>query len=160
MADGTGAHRLVNVPTGGGACRRRTYQQDSRGHDELSYSENGKVTFYMGCGHAFEIHARYPGTPAKSGDATITISNKKTSIALKGEFEEPGEESATQFGQSDLGYRRQDPKLYGKTWKAEAARLYDLLGSGQPLTISAGKDHYQLPPIGAKGWRKPFDGCG
>jgi hypothetical protein len=32
--------------------------------------------------------------------------------------------------------------------------------SGEPLTISAGKDGYQLPPIDAANWRKPFEGCG
>ena len=136
------------------------YGQDPRGHDELTYHEDGKITFYMGCGHAFGLHARYPGTPSKSGNATIVISNGKTSLTFKGDFEEPDDELATQFGQFDLGYRRQDPRLYRKKWKAEAAKLYDLLGSGRPLTISAGKDHYQLPPVDAKGWRAPFDQCG
>jgi hypothetical protein len=136
------------------------YGQDPRGHDELTYNEDGKIIFYMGCGHAFGLHARYPGKPAKNGKASITIANARTNITFKGEFEEPDEDMATEFVQFDLGYRRQDLALYGKRWKAEAARLYDLLGSGQPLTISAGKDHYPLPPVDAANWREPFNGCG
>src|SRR6201996_4106360 len=88
------------------------YGQDPRGHDELTYHEDGKITFYMGCGHAFGLHARYPGTPAKDANATITISNAKTTLTFKGQFEEPDEEMATQFGQFDLGYARSDPRLY------------------------------------------------
>jgi len=32
--------------------------------------------------------------------------------------------------------------------------------SGEPLTISAGKNSYQLPPIDAANWRRPFERCG
>jgi hypothetical protein len=67
---------------------------------------------------------------------------------------------ATEFAQTYLGYAKQDPRVYGKKWLALRARLYALLGSGQPLTILAGKDSYRLPPIDAADWRKPFERCG
>jgi len=67
---------------------------------------------------------------------------------------------ATEFAQTYLGYAKQDSRVYGKKWLAMRARLYALLGSGEPLTISAGKDSYQLPPIDAANWRKPFEACG
>ena len=60
----------------------------------------------------------------------------------------------------DLGFRRSDPEIFGKRWKAKLMRLADLLGSGLPLTISAGKDSFQLPPNDSQNWRELFDGCG
>jgi hypothetical protein len=67
---------------------------------------------------------------------------------------------ATQFQQIYLGYAKHDDRVYGKKWLALRARLYALLGSAKPLTISAGKDSYQLPAIDAANWRAPFEGCG
>jgi hypothetical protein len=136
------------------------YGEDFRGNSELQYLEGGKTTFYIGCGRAFGLHVHYPRNARKSGPATITISAGKASMAFKGEFQEADKEMATEFLQWDLGFRRQDPELYGKRWKAMLSRLLDLLGSGKPLVISAGKDSYQLPPNDAKNWREPFDGCG
>jgi hypothetical protein len=43
---------------------------------------------------------------------------------------------------------------------ATKARLLALLGSGDPLTISAGTSSYQLPPMDAANWRAPFEACG
>jgi hypothetical protein len=51
-------------------------------------------------------------------------------------------------------------RVYGKNWLALRSRLYALLGSAKPLTISAGKDSYQVPAIDAAGWCAPFEGCG
>ena len=136
------------------------YGEDPRGNSELQYLENGKALFYIGCGRAFGLHVHYPGKAKKDGAAAITITAGKASMNFKGEFEEPDAEMATEFLQWDLGFRRQDPELYGKRWKAMLSRLLDMLGSGQSLTISAGKDSYQLPPNDAKNWREPFDGCG
>jgi hypothetical protein len=137
-----------------------TYELDKQDHSTLTYSEDGKVTFFLGCGHAFALHVKYPGVAKKDGDATIIIASGKARMTLKGEFEEPDEELATTFQQFDLGYRRQDPDLYRKEWERLRDRLLDLLDSGRKLTISAGKDNYSLPPIEAKGWRKALGKCG
>jgi hypothetical protein len=135
--------------------------EDAREAPTLRYVEGGKTTFFMGCGHAFVLHAKYPGQTKKEGlPATITISAGKRTMSFKGEFEEPDEDLATTFAQGDLDYRRQDPDLYTKKWDALRDQLLDLLASGAPLTIAAGKDSYQLPPVDAKDWRKPFEGCG
>jgi hypothetical protein len=137
------------------------YGEDSRGHPELQYLANGKATFFIGCGRAFGLHVHYPGIAGKSEQpASITISAGKASMVFKGEFQETTEDMATEFLQWDLGYRRQDPELFGKRWKAKLTRLLDLLGSGKPLKVSAGKDSFQLPPNDAQNWREPFDGCG
>ena len=136
------------------------YELDSREHSILSYEEDGKATFLIGCGRAFGLHAKYPGQARKSGDATITLASSGKSMTFKGEFEEPDDESATTFLQFDLGFRRQDPELYGKRWKVQRDRLLDLLNSGKELTISAGKASYKLPPVDAKDWRKALGGCG
>src|SRR6516225_9617728 len=56
----------------------------------LSYVEDGKDVFYVGCGRAFGLHVKYPATPKKEGKATITLANSKTSMKVVGEFTEPG----------------------------------------------------------------------
>jgi hypothetical protein len=134
--------------------------EQPRGKTVLRYIEDGKATFYMACAHAFELHVKYPGPAENEGNASVTISRGRSSMTFEGEFERPDEEMATTFEQWDLGFSHQDPALYGKKWKALRDRLYDLLDSGQPLTISVGKDSYQLPPVDAKNWRKPFETCG
>ncbi|MGA2057658.1 MAG: hypothetical protein ABSG88_20415 [Bradyrhizobium sp.] len=118
------------------------------------------MTFMLGCGHAFVLRVEYPGNAAKNGGASIVIASGKTNMTLKGDFEEPSDEFATTFTQADLGYRRQDPALYGKTWEKLRDRLLDLLDSGKSLTISAGGNSYGLPPIAAPGWRKALGECG
>ena len=136
------------------------YELDERSHSILTYSENNKVTFFLACGHVFALHVKYPGEAKTDGDASIVVTSGRQSMTLKGFFEEPPEDLATTFGQYDLGYARQDPALYGKTWEKLRDRLLDLLDSGRKLTISAGKDSYTLPSIEAKGWRKALGECG
>jgi hypothetical protein len=133
----------------------------------LTYSEADRVTFYLGCGRSFALHVKYPGEAKKDGKAHITIANETTKMEFDGEFEEPFDAKdpvpmnfATQFRQSYLGYAKQDDRVYGKKWLALRSQFYALLGSGEPLTISAGKDSYQLPPVDAANWRKPFATCG
>jgi hypothetical protein len=127
----------------------------------LRYVEDGKTTFLMGCGHAFGLHLKFPGEVKKEGERTsVTIAAGKRTMDFKGEFENPTDDYATTFVQWDLGFRRQDPDLYEKKWDKLRDRLLDLLDSGVPLTISAGKASYKLPPVDAKDWRKPFEGCG
>jgi hypothetical protein len=136
------------------------------GH-ELTYSEDGKVTFYLGCGRGFALQLKYPGEARKEGKARITISNGNTKMTFDGEFVPPVAVEvpvpmnfATEFAQTYLGYAKNDPRVYGKKWLALRARLYALLGSGQPLTIAAENSRYQLPAIDAANWRKPFERCG
>jgi hypothetical protein len=136
---------------------------DGGGHAVLTYSEDSKVTFMLGCGHAFVLHVKYPGEAKKDGAATIVLASGKQSMTLKGEFEVPEDESATTFTQVDLGYRRQDPGLYEKKWEKLRDQLLDLMDSGQPLKISAGGNQNSsttFPPIAAPGWRKALGECG
>jgi hypothetical protein len=62
----------------------------------------------------------------------------------------------TRLVQWDLGYARQNPDLYGKKWRALESRLFDLLDSGRPLTISAEGRSYVLPPVSARKWKARF----
>ena len=137
------------------------FQIDERDHPELSYLDNnGKTVFMVGCGHAFAIHAVYPGAPKKDGDkATITIASAKTHMDFAGEIASADEDdppNTTHFLQWDLGYRRQDPNLYEKKWHRLESRFFDLLESGQPLTISAEGRNYVLPAVNAARWRQRF----
>jgi hypothetical protein len=133
---------------------------EERGNPELRYSQKNRTVFYVGCGHAFGLHAVYPGAHKNAGEkATITIANANTRMKFKGEIEARHKDdppSATHFAQYDLGFRRQDPDLYEAKWKRLEGRFLDLLDSGQPLTISAESRTYVLPAVNAPGWKKRF----
>jgi hypothetical protein len=135
------------------------FERDNRDHPELTYTEDGKAVFMIACGRAFGLHARYPATAKKDGKAAITLANSKTKMTFAGEFQEPDENSVTTFLQWDLGYRRQDPKLYGKEWNRQKVRLLDLLTAG-PITVSAGGRSYQMPAVVLPDWRAAFEKCG
>ena len=86
---------------------------------------------------------------------SITIANGKTQMDFAG-FTYAGPESfppnTTMFNQPDLGY----PELDEDKWRALENRVLDLLGSGQPLTISAEGKSYVLPPLKVPRWRARF----
>jgi hypothetical protein len=133
----------------------------------LTYADDGKVTFYLGCGRGFALQVKYPGAAKEDGKARITISTRKEKMTFDGEFVPPVKvevpvpmDFATEVAQTYLGYAKNDPRVYNKRWLALRSRFYALLGSGEPLTIAAGKSSYQLPPIDAAGWRTPFERCG
>jgi hypothetical protein len=131
---------------------------DAQEHPILTYSEAGQEVFFVGCGHAFAVTANYPGAQDRKGDAAITIDNGKASMTLKGSIDEPedGKTGPTKFGQSDLGYSRQDPGLYEKAWHALEDKFFSLIDSGKPLTISAEGKSYVLPPVDAPNWKARF----
>jgi hypothetical protein len=134
---------------------------DNSGNDPmLIYSENGKTVFLVGCGRAFGIRAKYPGATKAQGNATITIANSKTKMKISGEFEVPYAGRDTDFVQWDLGYRRQDPRLYGRDWNKLKTRLFSIFASGEPLTLSAENRSYEIPPANVSGWKETFDACG
>jgi hypothetical protein len=55
----------------------------------LTYTENGKVIFYMGCGRGFALATKYPGKANEEGDAEIAIPTSKGRMTFKGELEVP-----------------------------------------------------------------------
>ena len=125
------------------------------------YDTNGKTVFRFGCGTHYEMDAVYPGSAPKQDhtEASITIANGKTQMDFAG-FIYAGPESfppdTTWFNQPDLGYARDDPELYEDKWHALENRVFDLLDSGHPLTISAEGKSYVLPPVNASRWRARF----
>jgi hypothetical protein len=135
------------------------FEIDERDHPQLMY-QNDKVFFFVGCGHAFALHAAYPGGARKEGaKATLTIANGKMRMNFRGEIagaDESDPPGTTHFVQWDLGFRRQDPALYGRRWKRREDQLFDLLDSGRPLTVSAGGRSYRLPAVHVPKWRKRF----
>jgi hypothetical protein len=133
---------------------------DSRDHPSLTYSEDGKIIFLLGCGRAFALHAKYPGMPKTSGSASIEIGNSRTRMTLRGEFEETAENDQTTFVQWDLGFSRQDPDLYAAPWKRVRSRLLDLNAKADPLTIANGQQRYAVPRVDVPGWRRPIETCG
>ncbi|WP_156944686.1 hypothetical protein [Bradyrhizobium sp. Ec3.3] len=133
---------------------------DWRDQPSLTYSENGKLIFLLGCGHAFALHVKYPGTPKTSGSASVEIRNGRARMTLRGEFEEPSGDDQTTFIQWDLGFARQDADLYGRRWDRVRSRLLDLIAKADPLTIASGQQHYDIPHIDVSGWRRPIEKCG
>ncbi len=61
---------------------------DNRDLPSLSYADEGKFVFVLGCGRALGLHAKYPGKAGKAGKATITLGNGRKTMRLAGEFEE------------------------------------------------------------------------
>lgn len=140
------------------------FEIEDRGHPSLVYSENGKSVFTMGCGRAFGVHAVYPGGSKKAGErAAITISAGTTTIKLAGEIASTYDDdppNTIHFVQWDLGFSRQDPEAFGRKWKKLEFRLFDLLDSGQPLTIAGGGKKYVLPAVKVSEWKRRFkDRC-
>jgi hypothetical protein len=135
------------------------FETDPREQPALTYSENDKEIFSVGCGRAFGLHAKYPGAQDRKGTATIVIANSNTKMALRGEIDEPDKGAPpgpAQFTQWGLGYRRENPSLFGKKWHALKNRLLNLLDSKQPLTISAEGKNYVLPAVDAANWKAQF----
>ncbi len=137
-----------------------TFGTEDRDHPELRYVKDGKTVFYVGCGRAFGVHAVYPGAARPEGTKVVlTIATAKGRMQLNGEIESAHEDDppgATHFAQWDLGFRRQDPALFGSRWHKLEDRLLDLLDSGLALMISAEKGSYVLPPVNAPDWKKRF----
>ncbi len=117
------------------------------------YDSTGKTAFRVECGAHFETNAVYPGALKQDHTkASITIANGKTQMDFAGFFYADsdvlsGFRGAAFFNQPDLGYARDDPELYGDKWQALENRVFDLLNSGRPLTISAEGKSYVLPPV-------------
>ena len=129
------------------------------------YDTRGKTVFRIGCGVHYEMSAVYPGAAPKQDDtkASITIANGKTQMdfagfifLLDGLGAKGWPPNTTMFNQADLGYARDDPELYEDKWHALENRVFDLLDSGQPLTISAEGKSYVLPPLNVPRWRARF----
>jgi hypothetical protein len=115
------------------------FESDRQDRPWLGFSDTrGKTVFRIVCGTHFEMDAVYPGEAPKQEhtQASITIANGKAQMDFAG-FTYAGPESfppnTTMFNQPDLGY----PELDEDKWRALENRVLELLGSGQPLTISA-----------------------
>jgi hypothetical protein len=122
------------------------------------YDTSGRTTFRVYCGTHFETDAVYPGAAPKEKyiPGSITIANGKTQMDFAGDvFHNPEVDMPTDlpfFNQADLGH----PELNEGKWHALENRFFDLLDSGQPLTISAEGKSYVLPPINVPRWRARF----
>ena len=136
------------------------FEIDRRGPSLGYYDTSGKTVFHIVCGMHFEMDAVYPGASPKQDDteASITIANGKTQMDFAG-FIFPSADPDSGFfsdlpffNQPDLGH----PELDEDKWHALEDRFFDLLGSGQPLTISAEGKSYALPPVNVRRWRANF----
>jgi hypothetical protein len=136
------------------------FEIDDRDQPGLKYMDNDKSIFYIGCGRAFGVHAVYPGPYKKDGTkAIVRLSNSRQQITLKGEIDKAYDDDpsgTTHFVQWDLGFKRQDPALYGVGWKKIEDRFLNLLDSGKPLTVSAEGRRYVLPPVDSRQWKSRF----
>jgi hypothetical protein len=132
------------------------FELDAREKPSLSYSEGGKDMFTIGCGRAFGLHAAYPGSPKRTGKATVVIATLKAKMKFSGEIDGAHDDGRARFVEWDLGFDRRKPDAFGKAFWRRQARLLDLLDSGLPLTISAEGRRYVIPAVDAPGWRARF----
>jgi hypothetical protein len=120
------------------------------------YDTRGKTVFRIGCGAHFDMRAVYPAAPKQDDTkVSITIANGKAQMDFAGVIDAGSEYDpphTTIFDQPDLGYAREDPALYEDKWHALENRVFDLLDSEQPLTISAEGKSYVLPPVNVPRW--------
>ena len=144
------------APASAGTWKHQVVPNDG---DVLTYSDDGQLKFYLGCGRGFALHVKYPGVARKEGEADIAISTSKGRMTFNGDFEDPGVFGGTDFRQAYLGYLHSDPRVFGEKWNAVKARLLNMLDSKGPITISAGDSRYQLPPIDAGAWHKGLETC-
>ena len=120
------------------------------------YDTRGRTIFRIYCGTHFEMDAVYPGAaPKEDTTGSITITNGKTQMDFAGNVFAPSPEVVEMptdlplFNEAELGH----PELDVDKWGALENRFFDLLDSGQPLTISAEGKSYVLPPVNAPRWR-------
>ncbi len=134
------------------------FEIDRQDQPALSYYDTrGRRIFGIACGAHFEMNAVYPGAaPKEETPGSITIGNGKAQMDFAGTvFHNPEVEMPTDlpfFNQGDLGH----PELDRDKWGALENRVFDLLDSGLPLTISAEGKSYVLPPVKAPRWRARF----
>ena len=133
------------------------FEIDRRDNPMLVYYDTGgKIIFRIYCGTHFETDAVYPGAaPKEDTTGSITIANGKTQMDFAGYVLAPSPEVVEMpndlplFNEAELGH----PELDEDKWGALENRFFDLLDSGQPLTISAEGKSYVLPPVNARRWR-------
>jgi hypothetical protein len=147
---------LALAPAFAGTWKHEVVPNDG---DVLTYSADGKIQFYLGCGRGFALHVKYPGEAKQEGEADIAIATSKGRMTFNGDFEDPDVFGGTDFRQSYLGYLHSDPRVFGKKWNAVKARLLNMLDSNGPITISAGGRSYRLPAIEAGDWHQALDSC-
>ena len=126
----------------------------------VTYSDDGKTVFYIGCGRGFAIHVKYPATAKPKGDADIAIATARGRMTFNGSFEDPDVFKGTDFGQAYLGDMHSDPRVFGRKWNATKARVLNILDSRGPITISAEGRSYRIPAIDVTSdWHKALDEC-
>ena len=156
--------RCIRFRSVRGTRRRRCLERlwkfeiDRRDQPALSYYDtSGRRIFGIACGAHFEMNAVYPGAaPKEATPGSITIANGKTQMDFAGNvFHNPEVEMPTDlpfFNQAELGH----PELDKDKWGALENRVFDLLDSGRPLTISAEGKSYVLPAVKVPRWRARF----
>ena len=125
----------------------------------LSYTDKGKIVFWVGCDDYFLLSASYPGKPPAAGQgADIVITNGRGSMLFHGAVVARG--SSGVFTQADLGFSESDSEWHGRRWQTIKSLLLGLLASNQRIGVRAGLRDYDMPPVDAPGWFRALDLCG
>ena len=116
---------LSSVPAFAGTWK---YEYVSNDGHVVTYVEDGKTIFYIGCGRGFSLHAKYPGTPKMEGDATIRIATSRDRMTFKGEFEEPVDTLVQQRAVPLRGAHPQQARTRGQRLAGRRAAVGPRLG--------------------------------
>ena len=71
---------LALAPAFAGTWKHEVVPNDG---DVLTYSADGKIQFYLGCGRGFALHVKYPGEAKQEGEADIAIATSKGPTAAR-----------------------------------------------------------------------------
>lgn len=135
------------------------FERDNRGHPSLTFYRSNRSVFSIGQGRAFGLHFLFTHPVKREGKRIILIASGSRQMKLRGDVLSSGNEAALpydlEFEQWDLGFNRQDPELFGERWLKRQRQLFDILDSGQAITITFEKRKFILPPVNVK-WRDSF----
>ena len=127
------------------------FEIDRQDQPALSYYDtSGRRIFGIACGVHFEMNAVYPGAAPKEGQPPA----RSRSPTVRRRWTSPATSSTTPKSKCRpicrFSTRRSSalhPELNKDKWGALENRVFDLLDSGRPLTISAEGKSYVLPAV-------------
>jgi hypothetical protein len=128
-----------------GASGSWTFREE--GNEKIVFSQGGQEIFQVGCSKYFGFSAIYPDQSRKGHHARIELSNSKTKLNFVGRlYRDPDDASKTLINVL-LDVKSPEP----------VHQLVSMIGSGLPITVSAGKSTYVISGSNLANLESRFD---